>query len=63
MDLYLPVLLGMDAAKQIRNLGKQKLKKYIEPVIIVNLTASNSIEDKRKILISGCYFYLTKSVN
>ena len=63
MDLYLPVLLGMDAAKQIRNLGKQKLKKYIEPVIIVNLTALNSIEDKRKILISGCYFYLTKSVN
>lgn len=63
MDLQLPVLSGIDAAKQIRDLEKKKSKKHNAPVIIVALTASNSIEDKRKALVSGCNDYLTKPVN
>lgn len=63
MDLQLPVLSGIDAAKQIRDLEKKKSRKHNAPVIIVALTASNSIEDKRKALVSGCNDYLTKPVN
>lgn len=63
MDLQLPLLSGIDAAKQIRDLEKKTSKKHNAPVIIVALTASNSIEDKRKALVSGCNDYLTKPVN
>lgn len=63
MDLQLPVLSGIEAAKQIRDCEKKKTKANNAPVIIVALTASNSIDDKRKALISGCNDYLTKPVN
>lgn len=63
MDLQLPVLSGIEAAKQIRDCEKKKTKTNNAPVIIVALTASNSIDDKRKALISGCNDYLTKPVN
>lgn len=63
MDLQLPVLSGIEAAKQIRDCEKKKTGVNNAPVIIVALTASNSIEDKRKALISGCNDYLTKPVN
>ncbi|CCK68946.1 mitogen-activated protein kinase kinase kinase SSK1 KNAG_0B05140 [Huiozyma naganishii CBS 8797] len=63
MDLQLPVLSGIDAAKQIRDCEKKRTASQNAPVIIVALTASNSIEDKRKALISGCNDYLTKPVN
>lgn len=63
MDLQLPVLSGIDAAKQIRDFEKKTSRKHNAPVIIVALTASNSIEDKRKALVSGCNDYLTKPVN
>ena len=68
MDLQLPVLSGIEAAKQIRNCEKEQKKGTSNgsgspPVIIVALTASNSIEDKRNALISGCNDYLTKPVN
>ena len=68
MDLQLPVLSGIEAAKQIRNCEKERNKdtssgRNSPPVIIVALTASNSIEDKRNALLSGCNDYLTKPVN
>ncbi|CCD26769.1 mitogen-activated protein kinase kinase kinase SSK1 NDAI_0I02000 [Naumovozyma dairenensis CBS 421] len=79
MDLQLPVLSGIEAARQIRDFEKEKgigiqennLKQKIipasninqAPVIIVALTASNSLDDKRKALLSGCNDYLTKPVN
>ena len=68
MDLQLPVLSGIEAAKQIRNFEKEQKGNPSQghsspPVIIVALTASNSIEDKRNALISGCNDYLTKPVN
>lgn len=68
MDLQLPVLSGIEAAKQIRNFEKEQKSNANQghsspPVIIVALTASNSIEDKRNALISGCNDYLTKPVN
>ena len=68
MDLQLPVLSGIEAAKQIRNFEKEQKSNPSQghgspPVIIVALTASNSIEDKRNALISGCNDYLTKPVN
>ena len=68
MDLQLPVLSGIEAAKQIRNYEKDRNKEITSgrkspPVIIVALTASNSIEDKRNALLSGCNDYLTKPVN
>ncbi|CCF60138.1 hypothetical protein KAFR_0J00700 [Kazachstania africana CBS 2517] len=61
MDLQLPVLSGIDAAKQIRDFEKERPS--CAPVIIVALTASNSAEDKRNALVSGCNDYLTKPVN
>ena len=67
MDLQLPVLSGIEASKQIRDYEKQQkllLKNDAPPpVIIVALTASNSIEDQRNALLSGCNDYLTKPVN
>lgn len=76
MDLQLPVLSGMDAAKQIRGLEKKRFPfstsgenknsdKTVSkaPVIIVAFTASKSETDKREALISGCNDYLTKPVN
>lgn len=76
MDLQLPVLSGMDAAKQIRDLEKKRVPSSTPgenkntdktgtkaPVIIVAFTASKSETDKREALISGCNDYLTKPVN
>lgn len=63
MDLKLPVLSGIEAAKQIRDCEKKNTQSQSAPVIIVALTASNSIADKRKALVSGCNDYLTKPVN
>ncbi|CCC69871.1 hypothetical protein NCAS_0D02900 [Naumovozyma castellii] len=75
MDLQLPVLSGIEAARQIRAFEKEngigiqehsnslKKNKTKAPVIIVALTASNSQDDKRNALISGCNDYLTKPVN
>ncbi|CAR21468.1 mitogen-activated protein kinase kinase kinase SSK1 [Lachancea thermotolerans CBS 6340] len=78
MDLEMPLLSGIDAAKEIRKLEKQNgigtgdpLGKHAElkgltckaPVIIVALTASNSQTDKTEALLAGCNDYLTKPVN
>ena len=79
MDLEMPLLSGIDAAKEIRRLEKlngigsgkpstgehapAKRSTSKAPVIIVALTASNSQSDKTEALLAGCNDYLTKPVN
>ncbi|SCU85913.1 LADA_0D10770g1_1 [Lachancea dasiensis] len=90
MDLGLPLLSGIEAAKEIRLLEKQNgasphalesgrvvvdglqrdipiepfsIRRRKAPVIIVALTASNSVTDKAEAILAGCNDYLTKPVN
>jgi signal transduction histidine kinase/CheY-like chemotaxis protein len=55
MDLQMPVMDGLEAAREIRKLGSQ--------VPIIALTASVSLEAEKRVMDSGMNDYLTKPFN
>jgi CheY-like chemotaxis protein len=57
MDIQLPVLSGLDAAKQI------KVEPKLADVPIIALTAKAMKGDKEKILSAGCDDYIAKPVD
>jgi len=57
MDVNLPVLSGLDAAKQIKS------DPELNGIPIIAVTAKAMLGDKEKILISGCDDYLSKPIN
>ena len=57
MDIHLPVLSGLDAAKQIKSDPK------LASIPIVALTAMAMRGDREKILAAGCDDYISKPVD
>ena len=59
MDIMMPVMDGMEAAKAIRQLPREDAKK----IPIIAMTANAFDEDRRKILAAGMNEHLTKPVD
>lgn len=57
MDVQMPVLDGIESAKQIR------LDKYLKQPIIIALTANAMKDDRKKCLDAGMNDYLSKPVS
>ena len=60
MDMYMPVLDGIEATKRIRELEHIEGR---EPVPIIALTAAGTLEDRQLMLDAGCNGYLSKPIN
>jgi CheY-like chemotaxis protein len=64
MDLHMPILSGLEATKQIRDIEKQKLlnNENLTPVPIIAVSADAFIEQQDQALALGMNDYVTKPV-
>lgn len=60
MDMYMPVLDGIEATKRIRELEQAG---GMERIPVIALTAAGTLEDRELMLNAGCDGYLSKPLN
>ena len=60
MDIRMPVMDGLEATKQIRELTARNARSATRNLIIIGITASVFEEDKDKVLAGGCDDFVRK---
>lgn len=59
MDIFMPVMDGLDATREIRNFEKER---GMRPVPIVAVSANAFAEDRRRSLKAGCSDFMAKPI-